>query len=69
MKTTLDSLFIGKKWSDAYDCGCGAELNCNILIIERAIKENWDLFKLRNYLEERRLKLEKENLINKIKQY
>ena len=49
-KEKLNSIFVGNKWVDAYNCGSGAELNCIILILERAIKENWDLFQLFDYL-------------------
>ena len=57
-KEKLNSIFVGNKWVDAYNCGVGAELNCIITILEnRAITENWDLLQLRDYLKERKVKL------------
>ena len=56
-KELINSLFVGKRWVDSYNCGIRAELNCIITISERAIEEKWDLFQLRDYLIERRIKM------------
>jgi hypothetical protein len=66
-KERFNSLFVGKKWVDAYNCGVGAELNCIITILEnRAIDEKWDLLQLRDYLKERKAKMIEQEYNRKI---